>query len=115
MDYQQRNQQRGGQRAGNNGSAGPNRAPMVQPTNSGPPPMNNIQTELLFMRQEAAQVRSAIYALEEEKDSLRKAIRKLKVSLKNIRFILSPHLVGEYSGPTKSEASSRDCESITRC
>lgn len=41
----------------------------------------NIQNELLYIKQDAMQVRNAVILLEQEKDSLRKAIRKLKVCL----------------------------------
>ncbi|KAH7699184.1 hypothetical protein AAVH_33714, partial [Aphelenchoides avenae] len=38
----------------------------------------NVQTEIMWIKQDAAQVRNAVLLLEQEKDSLRKAIRKLK-------------------------------------
>lgn len=41
----------------------------------------NVQTEIMWIKQDAAQVRNAVLLLEQEKDSLRKAIRKLKVRL----------------------------------
>lgn len=41
----------------------------------------NVQNELLYVKQDAMQVRNAVILLEQEKDSLRKAIRKLKVGL----------------------------------
>jgi hypothetical protein len=41
----------------------------------------SIQSELMWIKQDAIQVRNAVILLEEEKDSLRKAIRKLKVSV----------------------------------
>lgn len=39
----------------------------------------SVQNELLYIKQDAMQVRNAVILLEQEKDSLRKAIRKLKV------------------------------------
>lgn len=39
-----------------------------------------VQNELLYIKQDAVQVRNAVILLEQEKDSLRKAIRKLKVN-----------------------------------
>jgi ribA/ribD-fused uncharacterized protein len=39
----------------------------------------NIQSELMWIKQDANQVRNAVILLEQEKDSLRKAIRKLKL------------------------------------
>lgn len=47
--------------------------------NNGNGPQNNIQNEINSIKQELAQMRSAVLMLEQEKDSLRKAIRKLKV------------------------------------
>ncbi|KAI6243977.1 NADAR domain-containing protein [Aphelenchoides fujianensis] len=84
MNYQQRNNQRNN---GNPRADAPNNVPhrnaMLPPgTSPGGPPMAanfNIQTELLFIKQEAAQTRAAVFALEQEKESLRKAIRKLKL------------------------------------
>ena len=41
----------------------------------------SLQNEVSTIKQELAQMRNAITLLEQEKDSLRKAIRKLKVGL----------------------------------
>ena len=46
----------------------------------------NVQQEIVAMKQEMNQIRNTVGMLEQEKDSLRKAIRKLKVKF----FILIP-------------------------
>ncbi|KAI6205614.1 NADAR domain-containing protein [Aphelenchoides besseyi] len=99
MDYQQRNhQQRHGNNGGNQRSGTGNSSNSVghrnnmisagNSTGSGPP-LNaggfNLQTELLFIKQDAAQTRNAVFALEQEKESLRKAIRKLKLENSRVR------------------------------
>lgn len=41
---------------------------------------NSLQNEVASIKQELSEMRSTVSMLEQEKDSLRKAIRKLKVS-----------------------------------
>jgi hypothetical protein len=95
MDYQQQRNQRSGNGSSqnrtqmNNTSAPPSRNTMNQSGGNGGGPMMgnpNVQAEILFLKQEAAFNRNAIFSLEQEKDSLRKAIRKLKAYL-NYSFV----------------------------
>ncbi|KAH7708130.1 hypothetical protein AAVH_24632, partial [Aphelenchoides avenae] len=63
----------------------------------------NVQTEIMWIKQDAAQVRNAVLLLEQEKDSLRKAIRKLKLENGRIKEKVKSlqTTVSELRGDTK--------------
>lgn len=44
--------------------------------------------EIIWIKQDSAQIRNAVVLLEKEKDNLRQAVRKLKVCIKIVPLLL---------------------------
>lgn len=115
MDYQ-RNQRSGNDSSqnrsqmNNTSSAPPSRNNMNQGGSGGPMLGNpNVQAEILFLKQEAAFSRNAIFALEQEKDSLRKAIRKLKVKIGIFMYSIV-FLARKLPTSSKIQTYTRECK-----